>query len=1335
MKKHITLALALIAILFFAQTSPAATFTSKAAGPNAWNASGSWDMVGTDADGIPDGDDDVTIAVGHTINISVTQYARDIVINGTLKWIASATLLVIGNYTVSATGAENNTGVAYCQVQINSANKIITVLGTSSATLGYTINANQTIAANSVIDKSSALLQLNGNAILTNLGTLTTSSINAFSGSGFVNGSGGVLTIKNTGFMSGRTFTASAVPNTVNLAYTTAAVPTTTSGYYNLTLNGAAGTKTLPANTIVANNLTINASNVLNSNGFDLTVGGNWVNNGTFTQGSRTVKFNGTSTISGSTQTTFYNIIITGTVTGHATNMYVSRDWTNNGTFNHNNGRVTFNGTTVMSGSAPSNFYNISLAGALTAPSNLGVASGWINNGTFTHNNGTVTFNGTTTLSGSSANSFNHITITGSFTPAASSNINVAGNWANNGTFTHNSGTVTFNGNSTISGSATTTFRNVTISGALTGHASNMNVLANWVNNGTFTHNSGTVTFTGTTALSGSSTNSFNHITISGSLTPAASSNINVAGNWTNNGVFTHNNASVTFNGTSLMSGSATTSFRSIVITGSLTGPSSSNFNVSNNWTNNGAYTGNNGTVTFNGTSTVDGSATTAFHNVTISGTLTGHATNMAVLGNWLNNGTFIHNNGTITFNGATAVTGSTTSNFHNVIIGGTLTGHSTSMDVSGDWTNNGAYTHNSGTVVFNGTSSTISGSSTTTFNNISISGTLTGHSSNMNITGNWINDGTFNANNGTVSFTSSSTVSGSSTTTFQNVTVSGTLSGHATNMNISGDFTNDGTYDSNSGTLTFNGSTPQSISGSGTATYEGFTLNNGNGLSVNNGIHILTGVLTLTAGTLTKSAGSFTLLSDASRYARIAEIDASCTTCGFSGDFNIERYIPSRTIGTWADLSSPVSNATMGDWDNELFMVYPFIGFDNITNRPTGSNVMAYDEPSASYVECNASTILNPTQGFEIGLTDDENTTSFAATTLSTIGTPNYGTFDIPLNFTAANGPAYPIGYTGENLIGNPFASAVDLSLITITNALPTVDVYDYNTDNYKTLSGTDLIGPHQGFWVYAQSNGASVTIPELAKSSNTSTAINRVIASDKPYLHLTIASADGSHTMQHTLQVACDEHALDGWDVKDHPFRKSLNTKAPSITSNAGEAIVTINTFNNNHETYIMPLNVHVGENGKYKITTSGIQNISKDYTVVLLEDKMTQTFTNLNHTGDYTFNARTSDSKDRFVLHFSKSSSYKPVSSAYTTDFANQVEISQTIEGNTVRFDMPETTNTTISIMDLLGKNILENMTVEASNQSVTIALPADFRGMYLILVQSAQGKIVKKFTTVK
>jgi hypothetical protein len=1253
----------------------AATFTSAGVGPASWNVNTSWVVTGTDADGIPDADDDVTIELGHTITTNNTNNCGTLTINGVLSFLGGSIGIRGTSYVVNSTGSQTGTG--YFVFWANGT--VLSGTGARSSGTRYTFIGSSTIASGTSITTTTAMTIYP--ITLTNNGTLKVYTVTTYAGSTFVNGANANLEITYPGFMAGRTFNATAANNTVTVSYANNPIPVTTGqSFVNLVINGGGTGNSLPAATSVTGNLTVNAARTFVCDN-DISVSGNWINNGVFTPLTSTVTFNNNSTISGTAQPSFYNLTISGTLAGHATNMNVSNNWVNNGTFTHNSGRVTFNGTTTISGSATTTFNNVTVSGTLNShATNMNVAGAWINNGTFNHNDATVTFNGNSTISGSATTTFNNITISGALT-STSGNINVVANWVNNGTFTHNNGTVVFNGNTTVSGSATTNFRNITINSALTGHATNMNVAGNWINNGSYTHNNATVTFNGTTTISGASSNTFNNIAISGTLAGPASTNVNVVGNFVNNGTYTHNN----------------------------------------------------GTVTFNGNTTVSGASTTTFNNVTISGILTGSTATVNVAGNWVNNGTFNHNNGTIGFTGTTPITGSTITNFNNVTISGTLTGHPTNMNVVGNWTNNGSYTANNSNVTFTGTS-TVLGSSSTTFATVTISGTLNGHATNMNVSSNFINNGVFNANNGTVTFTGTTIVSGV-ITTFHHLAISGTLNGHATNMNVTGNLTNNGTYDSNNGNITFNGSTNQTLSGSGAAAYEGFILNNASGATVSSGTHILTGVLTITAGVLAQGGGTYTLLADASRYARIEVIDASCTSCGFTGNFIVERYIPERTLVGWANISSPVSGATMGDWDTELFLVYPFNGFDDIQNRPSGSNVMYYSEPTASYQQCSSSTILAPGMGFEIGLTDDENITGFSATTLTSVGTPNYGTHEIPLSLTDAHGPAYPIGYSGANLIGNPFASAIDLSLITITNALPSVDVYDYTIENYKTLSGTDLIGPYQGFWAYAQSSGASMTIPEIAKSSVNNTALQRQTASAKPYLALTIGSADGSHLMQHTLQVASNEQASDKWDTKDHPFRKSLNPQAPSITSNAGEVTVSINTFNNSHETYVMPLNVHVGINGKYRISTTGIKNINTDYRVVLLEDKLTGVFTNLNNSSDYAFDAKTSDSKDRFSLHFSRSSNYQPLKSAYTNYFADQVAISQTEAGNLIRFDMAETTNATISVMDLLGKNIVENTLVEASNQAVNITLPSEFRGMYLIVVQSAQGKVVKKFTTVK
>jgi hypothetical protein len=114
--------------------------------------------------------------------------------------------------------------------------------------------------------------------------------------------------------------------------------------------------------------------------------------------------------------------------------------------------------------------------------------------------------------------------------------MNITGNFTNSGTFTHNSGTVTFNGASSILGTSPIDFYNITISSghSLLAPADTMRVAKDFVSNGTFTHNSGTVKFNGNSAISGNPL--FNNITISGTL--ASPSNLQLGGDLTNNGTF-----------------------------------------------------------------------------------------------------------------------------------------------------------------------------------------------------------------------------------------------------------------------------------------------------------------------------------------------------------------------------------------------------------------------------------------------------------------------------------------------------------------------------------------------------------------------------------------------------------------------------------------------------------------------------------------------------------------------------------------------------------------------------------------------------------------------------
>jgi len=153
-------------------------FTSAAAGD--WNLAGSWTLSsGTDADGIPDADDDVTIAATHTINLDLDASVNNLnFAAGTSKInfsVASKTLTVFGNivgvlntddYVTAAAGLN----AAGTKVLFSGAGtQVITLIGASTNWPDFEVNksgGSLTLSQNTRIE---------GNLIMT-AGTLDAGS-------------------------------------------------------------------------------------------------------------------------------------------------------------------------------------------------------------------------------------------------------------------------------------------------------------------------------------------------------------------------------------------------------------------------------------------------------------------------------------------------------------------------------------------------------------------------------------------------------------------------------------------------------------------------------------------------------------------------------------------------------------------------------------------------------------------------------------------------------------------------------------------------------------------------------------------------------------------------------------------------------------------------------------------------------------------------------------------------------------------------------------------------------------------------------------------------------
>ncbi len=249
------------------------------------------------------------------------------------------------------------------------------------------------------------------------------------------------------------------------------------------------------------------------------------------------------------------------------------------------------------------------------------------------------------------------LTIAGNFTSSQGAGTSVSYTAAQNITV---NGDVTIGSGCTFNGSSFThAFKN------------------NFINSGTFTGSTSSVTFSGiSSSLSGTGTNNFYNLSfIASGITASGSTNLTVSGNLntTAPGIFTHaSGGSLTMSGASKSITGNGLELANFVITGSVT--STANVLVTGNLTNNGTLTASSGTITMGGTSKViNGSAACTFYALSIEGTIT-TANNFTMLSSLTVSltGSFTATANAATFNGTSSLSG--TANLFDVIISATKT-------------------------------------------------------------------------------------------------------------------------------------------------------------------------------------------------------------------------------------------------------------------------------------------------------------------------------------------------------------------------------------------------------------------------------------------------------------------------------------------------------------------------------------------------------------------------------------------------------------------------------------------------------------------------------------
>jgi hypothetical protein len=766
-------------------------------------------------------------------------------------------------------------------------------------------------------------------------------------------------------------------------------------------------------------------------------------------------------------------------------------------------------------------------------------------------------------------------------------------------------------------------------------------------------------------------------------------------------------------------------------------------WNVATSWSPNGIPTVADN-VTIAAGNTITCNVISPCNNLTINGTLKGlTGMQIRINGNYVLNGletgvgsiAFFTVGGTISGSGTSSNTISYTfgGNSSRTILAGSIITKTGTTAIASN-----ASVTNLGTVTF-GVINTAAGATFINSTNASLTiikaGFMTGRTFTANASGNTVS---LKYSTGAIPITTSGyfnlsiagTISGTktlaaNTVVANNLTInsSNTLNSNNFDLSVGGNWTNSGIFTASAGkTVTFNGTAAQSVSNTaGTTTFKRIAVSNNNGVTLTTGTYILDEVLTVNSGTFNTNGRPFTMSSTATQTARIAPIGA---TGAIAGNFTIQRFITTRDT-SFADFSSPVQFSTFADWDNEL----PAISY--LSSPPSAeASAATYDEALDAYVPVTSSgTSLNAGQGFEVFLTGGFSYTNFPATTMTTVGVPNQGDFNLSGSVSST--------VQGWNLVGNPFASSISWANVYAASGAGAsgmadyFEMYDFTIADWNGFTSADgvEIGSTQGFWVYGDVIGSPMTllIPELSKTTSSNSSIKAVKPS---YFSLKLASANSSAA--HIFKVMNNSDANDGLDKKDIPFRASLNKTTPEMYCMIEGKKININNFSSTNDNYSIPLKTKVNVSGNFNLSASGFDFVS-EYTCIKLQDNLTGKVIDLTAEVNYPVTINVSDNADRFVLLFSKDANCKSVASASSAsaDFSNQVEVLPTAQGNIINFNLSETTYTTISVVNVLGQTVVGSSSVNANNQSVNITLPEGFSGMYIIKIESAKGNITKKF----
>ena len=667
-----------------------------------------------------------------------------------------------------------------------------------------------------------------------------------------------------------------------------------------------------------------------------------------------------------------------------------------------------------------------------------------------------------------------HLFIPSSHTFAPGGNINLSGNWTNNGSFTESTHTVTFDGSSAqaLTGE---TFYNLTINNSAASPDDSTDV-----------DSSAAVTVTNTLTVSDgqfspTTASDFAGVTIStnGILKPDSGAAITVSSDWANTGIFTHNDGTVTFDGSTAQAVTGDT-FYNLTINNSAASPDDS------------TDVDSSAAVTVTNTLTVtDGQfqPTTASSFAAVSIGANGilkpdSGASITDSGTWTNSGTFTPNSGTLTLTGT--LTFSDTTSLYNL----TINGSGQTVTLGAALTTTNTLTITAGTLDVSASGCSSASCAVSVGGNFSNAGTYTPRSNTTTLTG----TGSQTLTSGGTSFYNLTQNSSGGTYTLQdaldvdsNLTITaGTLADGGFATSIGGNYSNAGSY-TGTGTVTFDASSgTQTLTSGGTGTTQDFqniSKTTGGTLQFATNSVDIDGTLTIAASTIVDInalnltadtlVNNGTLLADGSETITITtkDTDSGAVKYDGSGSYttalsygNTYYDVEFAGSGVWEPSAAVTINRNLTitsgtfDIDGQALTVtgtfsnagtVRLLGTETLSLTPdTDSGTISYDNSSAltdfpsplNDTYYNLTLEGSGTVTLAANLTTNNNLTISSGATLSVVGYDLTVTGNLINSGTISNAAARTITLSGTTQTFTP--SNITLGTLSLTGSSGTVSL-----------------------------------------------------------------------------------------------------------------------------------------------------------------------------------------------------------------------------------------------------------------------------------------------------